>query len=510
MNHPPSTDDARANASAQRRVRAVALFAVIVVAGLIHLLGPLLLYPQPRDRTLEDGTLLRWVPCDFATPFWRPVHCGRLRLAESPPWELAVLYVPDVGWSGADDPVLYLNGGPGASAYIDADGIDYWLQWIDDLDTGRDWYIYEQRGTGQGEPSLTCEGLFPAYREQMAGNGPRAQLLARVQAVARNCFTRLQAEGWALDALDTPLNAADALALMEAVGRDEWNLFGSSYGTRLALELMRTAPRRLRAVVLDGVYPPRVNMRLSAAWLMQHALDRVAGWCARDPLCSVENADFASQYPRVFEQLKARPLAVRVDEPGGEPLTVRVDDSVLADVVFSALYWWRSARQVPNLFNELHQGRDPVLLREMTAEYVAYVLDESISDPVMVAVDCHDAGAVSREDYFASVDRFPLFSEAYREAWPHDTCHVMPGDGPGPGFREAVHSALPTLLLSGELDPVTPPVWAREAAHTLPNSFRLTLPGVGHGAVENASCVVDVVRTFLDAPNADPSGPCLE
>ncbi|MGB0713253.1 MAG: alpha/beta hydrolase [Gammaproteobacteria bacterium] len=481
-----------------------------MLLGLVYLLAPLLLYPRPVDRVLADGSALRWRACEFETPFWRPVYCGRLRTSGSPTWELAVVYVPELSWWREDDPVLYLNGGPGASAFIGAEGIDFWLDWIDALGSRRDWYIYEQRGTGQGSPSLVCPGLFPAYEAQLRGREPRDALLRRVLDLSRTCFQRLAAEGWDLEALDTPLNADDALALMEASGRGPWNLFGSSYGTRLALELMRRDPGRFRAVVLDGVYPPEVNMRLEGPGLMQDALDRVAVWCAADPLCSVENPDFEAQYPVVFERLRSRPIEVRVRRPDEGGLLVRVDEAVLADVVFSALYWWESAEQVPNLFNELYHGREPDLLIDMSQEYVAYVLDESISDPVMIAVDCHDAGPVSRDDVLAVADRSPLFAHLYRESWPYDTCRVMPGDGTPDGFRQPVSSSLPTLLLSGELDPVTPPEWADRVARHLSHSYSLTLSGVGHGAVENARCVATVVGAFLRAPDEDPTGPCVD
>src|SRR5690554_6879458 len=120
------------------------VITTVVLAALVYLLMPYFLNKAPINQTLANGATLEWGDCWFATRWWRPVYCGWFTTAAATDdsYQLPVVYTPYVGWDREPDPILYLNGGPGSSAYLDKENIGYWWQWIDDVSARRDWLIY--------------------------------------------------------------------------------------------------------------------------------------------------------------------------------------------------------------------------------------------------------------------------------------------------------------------------------------------------------------------------------
>ncbi|HEY7883539.1 MAG TPA: alpha/beta fold hydrolase, partial [Cellvibrionaceae bacterium] len=285
----------------------------VVLAALVYLLVPYFLIKAPINQALANGATLEWGDCWFSTRWWRPVYCGWFTTAESTDnsYQLPVVYIPYVGWDRESDPILYLNGGPGSSAYIDKDNIGYWWQWIDDVSARRDWLIYEQRGTGISPTALTCVDLHPLYRQSLTERSYQADYLLSVQQQLVDCFDDVIAAGYQIDFLNTHYNAKDALDLMQALVLDmpisQWNLYGISYGSRLALEIMRLQPQYLRSVVLDGVYPPQVNGFLTWPKIAEDTFSRLDAWCMENVTCRNENAFFMQRLEKLLPRLRNEP-----------------------------------------------------------------------------------------------------------------------------------------------------------------------------------------------------------
>jgi pimeloyl-ACP methyl ester carboxylesterase len=184
--------------------------------------------------------------------------------------------------SSAKEPILYLTGGPGGSAYLSEQRhVDSW--WLERriFPKGRDLIVMGQRGTGLKEPDFDCEEFdsLAIVLEAHARGAPPPDIRALTVAAAVACAERLQAEGIDLTAYNSRESAADIAELRVALGIEEWNLYGVSYGTRLALSALRYQPAGIRTVILDSVFPPEAAHLLDSAAFFRTALHRFLTGC---------------------------------------------------------------------------------------------------------------------------------------------------------------------------------------------------------------------------------------
>jgi pimeloyl-ACP methyl ester carboxylesterase len=209
------------------------------------------------------------------------------------------------------DPLVYLAGGPGGSALAEFNQIYAWFR---PIRRDRDLILYDQRGTLLADPVLECAGGGPAPTsaeiEAVSARVPAyLHPLDANDVVIARCADRLQAQGIDLAHYDTATHARDLLDLLAALGYAEYNFYGTSYGTRIALEVMRLAPPGLRAVVLDSIYPPTIN-----AYEIQHSiatlevLARAFDQCAGQPACAAAYPDLATRFDQAIDELNAQPL----------------------------------------------------------------------------------------------------------------------------------------------------------------------------------------------------------
>lgn len=474
-------------------------------------------HAPPEPVELANGARLTWGDCWFASSPWRPAHCGRFVTAPEPDasptrYALPVVYLPRPGWRRGDrPPLLYIAGGPGGANWLDREGMDFWRQWQDENPWAGDLVLYDQRGVGLSQPAHGCPELRVAVRGLLPLDLPTEETYRRLREATFACHRRLLAEPVSLDRLTTSRNSADAIDLMRASGWPRWDVFGVSYGTRVALDVLRRAPGLVRAAVLDSVYPPDVNAELSDAWLLQRSLElftricELADDCTRSP--DALRADLEAALARVDRE--GLRLSVR-DPDGGGDLAVFYGRDDLAWLLFEAMYLWDAIPPLPDSIAALADGRLDANLRRLIANSVAFLLDESLSDAVAASVDCHDAGPVDGRDAADRLRLYPLAAEIKRFDWQYHACRYWASGDAGDGFRSPVVSDVPTLLLAGEFDPVTPPEWAEQAAGTLANGHVFVFPAIGHGVVDSHACAAELVDRFLDAPAAPTVPACLD
>jgi pimeloyl-ACP methyl ester carboxylesterase len=466
------------------------------------------LHAPPTGLTLENGARLEWVDCWFDQPWWRPMHCGRFHTASEPgaqpeSFALPVVYIPQWAWARSGPPVLYVAGGPGGAAWLEADEVGFWLDWGEQVDWPGDLVLYDQRGVGLSQPALDCPELRDLRREILPLPLPTEEAYRRVRDATRLCHDRLRAEGIDLHRFNTGLNAADATDLMLAMGLERWNLYGVSYGTRVALEMMRRAPQHLRAVVLDSPYPPEVNPELADAWLLQRAFELFERICELADDCSETPAQLRERLERAFEHVERASIKLSVRDPEtGRDIAVVYDHEDLAWLLFEALYQWDAIPALPESIRALTEGRLDVHLRSLIQDSVENLLDDTVSDAVASSVDCHDAGSVDLRDAERQLQLYPRAGQIKRLDWQYHACRYWDSGEAPDEFRTPVVSDVPTLLLAGEFDPVTPPEWAELAGRHLAKGHVFVFPAVGHGVLDSHVCAADLVRDFL----ADPAG----
>jgi pimeloyl-ACP methyl ester carboxylesterase len=256
-------------------------------------------------------------------------HCGFLVVPENRAKpngrtiRLAVGIVPAVSKTPKPDPIVYLAGGPGGYPLGEAKSL---------IDAGfnrdRNLILLSQRGTlyGPPRPSPTCPRVDRAFRKTLGLplDGPRA---TRQNVVAaRGCYHRLVVAGVDLGAYNTTESAADVADLRRALGIHEWNVFGVSYGTNLAMTLMRQHPRGIRTVTLDSVEPPELITAASFAPIARAGFNNIFRACMAQPRCWPRQPGIGRTFTRLVRRLETHPVTTRVKSPTGGPLVKVVLD----------------------------------------------------------------------------------------------------------------------------------------------------------------------------------------
>ncbi len=441
--------------------------------------------------------------CPFELPAIGDYRCGYLIVPEdrSQPdgtqVELAVGIALSDSANPQPDPIIYLEGGPGGTALS---GIEVWHELGYTAD--RDVIVFDQRGTGSSFPSLDCpEALDEAYEDTLTA--------------ALACHERLVSDGVNPAMYNSAASAADIADLRTALGYADTpvNILGISYGTRLGLTLLRDHPNLIRSVVLDSVYPPNVDGYAEESRNIDLAFDRLFAGCTADSACADAFPDLERRFYATLEAMQ--------DEPRVVPSTGdEVDGEGLLDAVALAMYSTVAITELPLIIDAIANGDDEALEYLVFGDGAAARLPryqdepDSDSEGMAYSVQCYEEFPFTAATNAPAFDgtMHPLIAEqaAFLRELEGEVCAFW-GAGTAPARENAaVTSDVPTLLLAGEYDPVTPPEWADVTAATLPNSTTLVFPGRGHGISLDGDCPTTVTLAFLADPTAPLDTACLD
>lgn len=405
---------------------------------------------------------------------------------------LRVAVLPALGDDPAPDPVLFFAGGPGGSAVDAAPELSFIYH---ELRRHRDLLLIDQRGTGRSHP-LECSyqgqerGVEQALEEFLPTEGVRA---CRDELEKQADLTRYTTA----DAVD------DFDEVRAALGYEKVNLVGGSYGTRVVQTYLRRHPEVVRTAVLEGVVPFDARSPLTFAHDAQQAFDGLAAECAADPDCHRAFPDPAGDLRAVLARLDEAPVAVPIVDPeSGEEKSFQVSRNVFIQTLRYMLYNPISSLQVPLFLRRAGAGDfAPIGQQGYTA---AGGLLKSLPDGIYLSVTCAEDVA------FIDPAAIPRSTEGtflgdFRVRQQRAACALWPRAEVAEGFLEPVRSEVPTLVLSGERDPVTPPGWGAEVARTLPNSRHLVVPDGAHGffGLPGAECVDRLVAELVDSGRVD-------
>ena len=323
------------------------------------------------------------------------VECGYVTVPEdhadphSPTIKLATAIIHTRSANPAPDPMVFLQGGPGGAAvgpYL-ANPIE--LQAFAQVLEHRDIVLFDQRGIGFSQPHLDCPELMTLYQDAVPYViGP--QDIERTKQAIWRCHDRHIARGVNLAAYNTRQSAADVAMLREALGYEEFNLYGLSYGTRLALTVMRDHPEGVRSVILNAPVPHNVDLAREEPENVVTTFQRILDACANDFLCRLSYPDFEAVFYEVLEQLRARPIEVTVtSERSEKTVNVEVNDQHLMSVLFGMFYSRESIAQIPMMLYSLREGDASFL-----ADYLRPAADNPFtglnSDVMALTVMCND------------------------------------------------------------------------------------------------------------------------
>ncbi|EGN74766.1 Putative hydrolase or acyltransferase of alpha/beta superfamily [Idiomarina sp. A28L] len=424
------------------------------------------------------------------------VECGVLSVPENhdapngKQIELNIVRLPAVSSGAANDPLFFLAGGPGQAATELSGLIDRIFQ---DVRQRRDVVLVDQRGTGKSGP-LQCE--ISALEELLLPDD-QIDLVANMAKCAEEFDVDFQQY--------STVNAIrDFEMVRKALGYQQINLYGGSYGTRAALVWMREAPAALRSVVLDGVAPTQVVVGPFGSY-SQRAFDLMVSDCNNDSACVERFGAIDEKYYALRERLLAEPEFMTMqDARSDETREVLMTAKRLAGILRTALYSPRTRQLIPIVISEANDGN----WRPLAGLIGAFDADSPLYTGLLVSVLCQeDMPRVDAELLARDGDNRFIGGSTGEDfvsmcaGWP-----VQPL--PDNRHAEPVVSDIPALLLSGEQDPVTPPEWAEIAAETLSNSQHLVAEFGGH-TIMSHTCANRLIAQFLEDPSKAVDASCL-
>jgi pimeloyl-ACP methyl ester carboxylesterase len=422
---------------------------------------------------------------------------------------LPVAVIESRSGDSVGDPLVFpTSGGPGAGSFS---SLWYFLDHADWAGQDRDIILMEQRGDALAEPTLDCPELdvehFIEDGVMLSGAAADARYFEQVQA----CRDRLAEEGIDLSAYTSAESATDLVALRAALGYDTWNLYGVSYGARLAMTMMRDHPEGLRSVILDGPFPPNVNFFESLPTGYMTALDHLLAECAAAADCDDAYPQLEASYARLLDDAEENPIPVMVENPAdGSPLRLDVADGELTRGLYDALYNADLVRVLPFLIDQLSQGStSPMLpLAQRNVDFQGYV-----TEGLDFSVDCAEEAPFNDDARLAeALAADPLLEHFHSHEGFREECAIWAVPALTDFENQAVASEIPTLIMNGGYDPVTPLVYGEAAAAGLTTRFLYAFPSMGHGSVwENwvDPCPASIAEQFLVAPAVEPDSSCI-
>jgi pimeloyl-ACP methyl ester carboxylesterase len=450
--------------------------------------------------------------CEFEPPPQREVECGYLIVAEErsdPANEATVALHVAIFASESDspaaEPIIYLEGGPGGDALelVPYSFEDRFAPFLAD----HTFIMFDQRGTGYSQPSLACPEdteLMLELLDQILDDAELRQANLDMQAA---CRARLLAEGANLAAYHSAASAADVVDLRRALGYEQVNLYGISYGTRLAQTVLRDYPEGVRSAILDSAYPIAADLVSELPANASRAFSTFFAGCAADPRCAAAYPNLETRFWALVAVLDEEPVTIPVfyffDRQNYEA-ALQGDD--LIGILFQALYSAEVIPALPRLIADVEAGNYELL----SALVSNYILNSEFSSLGMhYAVQCAEEVPFAGEPLLDAVP-YPRL-RTYYEGAADDfaACELWSVPAAASLENEPVYSDIPVLVLAGEYDPITPPAWGQQVAATMENATYVEFPGLGHGVSLDGSCPLSITLAFLAAPEEEPDTSCV-
>lgn len=404
-----------------------------------------------------------------------------------------VAVLPALRKDALPDPLVVISGGPGQAAS------DFYLSSaaaFERIRADRDIVIVDQRGTGKSN-RLDCK--LPDEFETARFD---AELL---QSYTRKCLETLNGDP---RFYATSVAVADLDEIRAALGYATVNLYGISYGTRVAQHYVRRYPDKVRAAVLDGVVPAETVLGPDIAIAAQRALDAILDRCAAQSDCQRAFADIKSDFARLSARLSDAPMAITIPDPRTAVATP-LDFEYMHMAVALRLHSYSddTAALLPFLIHEAAQGRPQAMAAQ--ALLVSRSLSEQMANGMHNAVVCtEDAPFISRDALRNSALDATYLRRLFVESL-QAMCSVWPRGGIDEDFHAPLQSDVPALILSGEHDPVTPASYGEQAVKGFANGRHLIFPGQGHGQFASA-CGASLIRRFIESGSArDLNADCV-
>jgi pimeloyl-ACP methyl ester carboxylesterase len=450
---------------------------------------------------------------------WRSVDCARFRVPAGagsgvacgyvavplrhadpggPTIQLATVVIPADAPGRRPDALFMAQGGPGGST-IDADAATLIGTPGARPVRDRDIVLWDQRGTLYSRPALLCPEVSRAEVQQaLGGGGPVGGGLAPYE----DCHERLTPQVGDLSAFNSAENADDVEDVRAALGYAQIDFYGASYGAEVGQLLMRQRPAHLRSVTLDAAAPLTYNLVTDPVLGRQRIPSTYFQACARESRCGAAFPDLGRRFLALLDRLDAHPATVGVAplDQSDQTYLVRLDGTLMDAALAQALELPGTSDVIPLAVDRATRG-DYTFISSLVLPLVLF--DDTFAAGMYTTVACADGGDTDLDtvDYSGLAPRLAMeelqSTQALLQVCASWDIGLLPR-----ADLQPVRSATPTLLLSGEYDPITPPAYATAVAGTLTDARSAVLPTGAHGQAVGDACASALVQRFVDDPGA--------
>jgi pimeloyl-ACP methyl ester carboxylesterase len=371
----------------------------------------------------------------------------------------------------------------------------------------RDLILFDQRGAGHSIPRLDCPEVEAIEPRLLDGSLSTDESSRAIVDAFQRCRQRLTDQGIDLSAYNSAASATDVNDLRLALGYSQVNLYGVSYGTRLALTILRDHPEAVRSVVLDSAYPLQVNLYTSLAPNAERAFNVLFNGCASDSRCKDSYPDLKAVFYSLVDQLNASPIIVPLKANGKEQKVV-LNGGLLIDVLFTGMYNPSVTQTMPKMIYDIRRGDYTILKSRLELYY-----EQGTALGMQMSVQCAEEIPFSKpEEAFTAAQGVQPQIAAYYPASVQPlfaACRDWHPSPPDSQENQPVHSELPVLIMAGEQDPITPPEWGKLVAGDLEKAYFIEFPGNGHWVTRSSACAMQFMLSFWDRPDTSPDDACL-
>ena len=411
------------------------------------------------------------------------VKCGKLEVPENyqklegDKISINFAVLPAIDDSEYKTPLMFLAGGPGQAAVELATGLNSVFR---EVRKTRDIILVDQRGTGESS-ALSCdlEAVDNVYTSLSDELNPQE---------VKDCVAQFKGDV-------TQYNSENAIrdfdAIREALNHKKLNIYGGSYGTRAGLVFMRMFPESLESVILDSVGPIEVPLGL-VGQSVARSFNLLIENCNNSESCHKAFPDLAEEFQQVKTRLANEPIKLDILHPRlGTPTKLILDESKFTANLRFQLYSMNGRSMVPLVIHQAFLGNYQPLVGLMASTEG----EQMVYTGLLFNIVCNeDIPRLSVEDKLA--DAKNTFDGKDSQLMWEMVCPYFPEYRPSEDFYQSVTADIPTLILSGNLDPVTPPSNGEYSAKTLPNSHHIIVDNASHG-VAMSTCANEIVNEFL-------------
>jgi len=477
---------------ANRTKRLIRLAVAVVLMATLWLTKPLWQVASTESVNLERkvGSLLL-KPCSLSGGLETiSAYCGTIDVPENHAEpsgrkiKLALAWLPATGQS-EPDPLFLLAGGPGEGARQSLPLVNLGFAYARKT---RDVVLLDQRGTGDSNP-LKCKD---EEKDSKSDDRPSE---TEVQDAAIACAKQLKSRA-SVEHYTTSDAVLDLEMVRAALHVEKINLYGISYGTRVAQQYAKAFPQRVRTITLDGVVPNDSVLGMEQAQNFEDSLNRQLARCSLDKVCAEKLGDPKAQLHTLIDSLVKSPAEIKYrDITTGEHKRSKLTKAHVAAVSRILTYVPQIATLLPLLFHEANLGfSEPIMALN---DLIIRNLEGDMANGMQLSVLCSE----DAPDLHVDLNDENLLLGTVIVKLLQSQCAVWPHKARPTNFHAPLKGDFPALLLSGEFDPVTPPKYGTQVATTLPNAKHIIAKGQGHGIL-SVACLPKLFATFIETANA--------